>query len=294
MHSMKTLLSFIILFALCTSSNAQNHYDSLLSTRKTEKISGVVPTIYSVGSKQEADNYLSRFKSAIRYYQKTYKIHFMVKLAVLDSTDWVTELFPYGYLNYDGGWAMLPAGMSYNYFLKLYGLEGQKVALDSVLRANNLTDSELIRSVLLVFSLHELGHYFAISLEHVSVPDMFANELFATYFSVHFLHSTRSRELKTTLLFAQFMINHYNPPFRHIQDMDSLYTNMSVQNFKWFHANILLLADKINRKEGNDFIKNYLVLVSGQKHALNTIVVINELDVLTDNLVSPWLCAYNL
>ena len=88
--------------------------------------------------------------------------------------------------------------------------------------------------------------------------------------------------------FARFVTDHYHPPYRGIEAMDSVYAKMPVQNFKWFHLHILLLADDISRSMGNDFITNYLKQTAQETIPVETLVEISQLDSITRGLVSPW------
>ncbi len=141
------LVTLCLIGFLAITAAGQNSYDSLLSTRKTNRLEGRVPTIYSPGSRAQAQVFASTYQAAITYYEKLYPIHFSLQLAVLDSAQWVKEVFPYGYLMYDSGWAMLPAGMTYDFILRLYGIADQRQALDSFLLAKHIATTALIQAV---------------------------------------------------------------------------------------------------------------------------------------------------
>src|SRR5882762_3435575 len=216
-------IPLFIAIMIFSHAHAQINSDSLIYSRRTAKIDGIVPTFYTPGYKLRAEKLKNTFEKAIHFYESSYPVHFKLKLAVLDSTQWVTEVYPYGLLNYDAGWAMIPADISYPFFLRLYGITDKKKELDSLLYRNHLTADALISSVFLVYSLHELGHYFVMDLEHTPLPDMFANEMIATYFSYNFFKSIESKDLLNLELFSEFISGNYQPKFRKIGAMDSLY-----------------------------------------------------------------------
>ena len=286
---MKFILFAIWLFLLYNPAAAQRKFDSLVYSRNTEKIGGLVPTYYTPGYRLEAEKYKSAFEKAIHFYEASYPGHFVLKLAIMDSAQWLKEICPYGYLNYDSGWAMIPAKISYGSLLQLYGIENKREKLDSLLIENNVTAEELISSIFLVYSLHELGHYFVLDLNRATIPDMFANELIATYFSLNYFKSTNSRDLTNLILFSNFISENYRPKFHKIKDIDSLYTNMTVQNFKWYHCNIVLLCNDIYREERSSFIQYYLNLFSKKTNKrFTTGEIISLLDKGANNIVSKW------
>jgi hypothetical protein len=282
-------LLFSVMLLRSSRLGAQGMVDSLITLRQTGQLDGRVKTYYTPRYRDRAEKIKSAYEGAIRFYEAVYPVHFSLKLAVLDSAEWLVEELPYGYLAYDSGWAMIPAYMSYDFFLRLNGIYDQKTALDSVMKSIHVSAEEMINAVLLIYSLHELGHYFVLELEHASVPDMFANELIATYFSVNYLKSLPTRDLANMLVFCSFIKGHYHAAYRIISDMDSLYTKMPVQNFEWYHCNIALLCNEIYRREQGGFIQSYLQLFPpGNQRSYPTGEVIDLLDAKTGGLVGPW------
>ena len=292
---MKFILFAVCLFLFYDPATAQRKFDSLVYSRNTERLEGLVPTYYTPGYRLKAKNFKSAFEKAIHFYEASYPEHFVIKLTILDSAQWLKEICPYGYLNYDSGWVMIPAKMSYGSLLQLYGIENKRKELDSLLIENNLTSDELISSIFLVYSLHELGHYFTMDLNHAIIPDMFANELIATYFSLNYFKNTDSKDLSNLILFSKFISRNYRPKFHKIEDMDSLYTNMAIQNFKWYHCNIVLLCNDIYKEKTSSFIQYYLNLFSKKsKNSFTTSEIISLLDKGTNNIVGRWAQELNM
>ncbi len=282
-------LLFSVMLLMSSRLVAQSMVDSLITLRQTGQLDGRVKTYYTPRYRDRAEKIKSAYEGAIRFYEPLYPVHFSLKMAVLDSAEWLTEQVPYGYLSYDSGWALIPAYMSYDFFLRLNGIYDQKTALDSLMKSMDVSPEELINSVLLIYSLHELGHYFVLDLEHASIPDMFADELIATYFSLNYFKSLSTKDLSNMLAFCSFIKDHYHPAYRKIFDMDSLFSKMPVQNFKWFHCNIALLCNEIYRREQGGFIRSYLHLFpASNQRSYTTGEVIDLLDEKTGGQVSPW------
>jgi hypothetical protein len=77
--------------------------------------------------------------------------------------------------------------------------------------------------------------------------------------------------------------------------MDSLYTNMTIQNFKWYHCNIVLLCNDIYKEEPNSFIRYYLTLFSKKSNNSFTITeIISLLDKGANNVIGRWVKELNL
>jgi len=134
-----------------------------------------------------------------------------------------------------------------------------------------------------------LGHYFVLDLEQASTPDMFADELIATYFSVNYFKTLPTKDLANMLVFCSFIRDHYHGAYRRIEDMDILFSKMPIQNFKWFHCNIALLCNEIYQREQGDFIKYYLqMFFPGNQRSYTTQEVIGLLDEKTGGLAGPW------
>jgi hypothetical protein len=282
-------LLFSVVLVISSRLGAQSMVDSLITLRKTGQLDGRVTTYYSPRYRERAEKIKSAYEGAIRFYEASYPVHFSLKMAVLDSASWLTEEMPYGYLVYDSGWAMIPAYMSYDFFLRLNGITDQKTALDSLMKSMQVSPEEMINSVLLIYSLHELGHYFVLDLEHASIPDNLADELIATYFSLNYFKSVPTKDLSNMLAFCSFIKEHYHAAYRKISDMDILFSKMPVQNFKWFHCNIALLCNEIYRREQDGFIRSYLQMFpAGNQRNYSTGEVIDLLDEKTGGQVSPW------
>jgi hypothetical protein len=64
---------------------------------------------------------------------------------------------------------------------------------------------------------------------------------------------------------------------------------MTVQNFKWYHCNIVLLCNEIYKEERSSFIQYYLNLFSKKiNNRFTTGEIISLLDKGANNIVSKW------
>lgn len=285
-----TYSTFIFTFLLTSISRGQSRYnDSIMAIRITDSLPGKIRTYYTPGYKQRAFQFQKLFTQATKFYEQRYHTALQYRIAVLDSSQWVTEKFAFGYLAYDSGWVFLPARVKSPFFKNIYGINNQSTDLKLFIRKQHLTIAQLSDAVYSAYSLHELGHYFTDDKEQVIVPDMFANELIATYFSYCYLKTAHDPSLRTLISFSEFIKKQYKPKYRNIEAMDSLYSAMPIQNFKWFHCNIVLLCQQIYNVYGLSFLDYYLqTFPAGTANHFTTEQVVALLDKKCKGKVSAW------
>jgi hypothetical protein len=279
-----------IAFSLNNAAYCQSPFtDSIMTTRVTDSLVGKPKIYYTPGYKQRALQFLDIFSKATKFYEHRYHTLFNYRMAVLDSSQWIYEKYPFGFLAYDSGWVFLPAVVNSPFFTSIYGFTQDTSDLNNYLQQKNLTTTQLSDAVYYVYSLHELGHYFTDDNEQVIIPDMFANEMIATYFSYCYFKSTNNPALQKLINFSSFIKTHYHPRYRNIEAMDSLYMSMPIQNFKWFHCNIVLLCQQVYNSYGFSFIDYYLqTFRAGTINHFTTQQVINLLDKKCKGKVNAW------
>ncbi len=77
--------------------------------------------------------------------------------------------------------------------------------------------------------------------------------------------------------------------YRNLTAMDSLYDKMPMQNFKWFHCNIVLLCRDIYKMHGLGFLDYYMdTFKKGSSGNFTTKEVIELLDKYCNGRVSAW------
>ncbi|MGZ3765148.1 MAG: hypothetical protein ACXVB0_14955 [Mucilaginibacter sp.] len=287
---MKTAIIIIFLALVRTTSYSQDlNTDSIMKTRKAEHIAGKITVSYTRGYRSKARVLQQAFENAAAFYEARYHKKFKLNLAVLDSNQWPAKEVPFGFMFYDSGWALIPAKITYNSFLHIYGLDNKRAEFEAFLKEKHVSASEMISSIYFVYALHELGHYFIESLEQEQVPDMFANEMIATYFSYNYFKSIHSKDLQNLIVFSKFIAENYNAKYHEIGAMDSLYTNMPMPNFKWYHCNIVLLCKAVHQRAGGSFIDYYLALFAkGKPNKFTTSEVVALLDKKAKGTMRKW------
>ncbi|MCE7862185.1 MAG: hypothetical protein DYG99_01445 [Bacteroidetes bacterium CHB5] len=244
-----------LIVSLC--SIAQSKVDSLINLRRTDKLDGRLPTFYTPGHKDIALEFQTVVTDAINYYESKYSVQFNVKLAVLDSNQWLNEIIPYGFVFYSNDWLVLNTGMDYEGFKNTYGLQTFYQQLDKELKRSKLTAGKMIKSIFMVYSIHELGHYFIGRLSKAKSPDKWTNEFSATYISYEYFYNKRPRDLKSFELFCQVDKDFYSPKYSSISDFNEKYDGTGIANYLWYHSNFYFLVKHLYKCYEKDFISTY-------------------------------------
>jgi len=284
----KTTLTLIGLTIVITSV-AQSKLDSLINLRKTDALGGKLPTYYTPGHKDIALQFQDIITEAIDYYEARYSKKFEVKLIVLDSSQWLTEILTYGFVFYDGDWIVMAAEMNYESFKEIYGLQSYFQELDKELKRQGISEQEIIKSFFEFYSIHELGHYFIHRLSNAISPNPWMDEFIASYLSYNFFKSRKSNDLKTFELFCRIDRDYYSPKYSTIKDFNEKYAGTGLPNYRWYHSNFFFLLKSLFECKGEDFIAEYEAAFP--KKAVNertTEDIINILDKDCKGVVKQW------
>jgi hypothetical protein len=211
-----------------------------------------------------------------------------VKLAVLDSAQWLTEVVPYGLIFYNEGWIVLNAGMNYKEFADMYGLNTNYA--EKHLKKQKLTENAFITSVFKFYAIHELGHYFINELSNAKAPDEWTNELTPTYLAYDFFNRVRKKDLKGMEIFSSVIKDHYSPAYSSIADFNAKYIAVGIPNYIWYHSNFYFFVKSFYQCKGTNFFSSF---EQAFPKSVNSELATEEIARLLDNgcggLVSAWL-----
>lgn len=271
------------------NSIAQSRLDSLINLRKTDKLDGKVPTLYTPGHKDIAKDYQTLITDAINYYEAKYKAQLNVKLIVLDSAQWIREAIPYGFVIFARGWIVMNTGMSYETFKQVYGTESFSDKLDEEVKRRNIPPVEVANSILRFFSIHELGHHFIGNISNAKTSNRWIDELASSYFSYEYFINNRPAELMPFELYCQINTEYYKPKYSTIAEFNDKYTGTGIDNYAWYHCNIYFMTKSLYECQGKEFISTLeqnFPKKSNQKFTPNE--MINVLDTKCNGTVSKW------
>lgn len=281
------LLLILLGLTLGFNSLGQSQLDTLIQLRKTDAIEGKVPTYYSPGNKAIAKDFQKTITEAITYFEKKYNTLFKVKLAVLDSAQWLTEVVPFGLIFYSDGWIVLNAGMNYQKFAQLYGLNTDYA--NKQLKKEKLTDQAFVASVFKFYSIHELSHYFINELSGAKSPDKWTNECMPTYIAYDFFSRARKKELLGMEIFSSVTRDHYSPTYSSIADFNKKYVAVGIPNYIWYHSNFYFFVKSLYACKGTHFFSSFEQTFPKTANARQTTEEITRLlDTGCGGLVTGW------
>ncbi|MDX1476816.1 MAG: hypothetical protein R3301_03885 [Saprospiraceae bacterium] len=281
-----------MILCCAVSVHAQNFYDSFIASQNVEIIQGKVPAYFTPTNEDIARELQHTVTKAVDYYEALTKSDFRVKLAVLDSVQWPHERVPFGYVFYSSGWIFMNTGMSYDNFKKIYGLEDLYMQMDQELAHAGITSAEMISSFYEVYAIHELGHYFISQISNARSPDKWTNEFIATYFAFNFFMDDDESALTAFELFHRVHMNLYQPVHATIEDFNSIYMRMGVENYLWYHSNFYFLVEALYDCYGPKFLFEYeqkFPKQSDDQHS--TAQIIQWLDRGCNEAVASWVNA---
>src|SRR6266542_3454969 len=134
--------------------------DSLMALRKLDSIDGPVKTYYSPGNKERAIKAQKLLEGAVSYYNQKYKKPFVIKLALLDSAQWLYEIVPWGFNFFNNGWGIVNAGVSIEYFFKMAELQDKSSGFKNYLQQQRVTPEQFMFENDMFTVVHEMGHYY--------------------------------------------------------------------------------------------------------------------------------------
>ena len=201
--------------------------------------------------------YQNLLHSSVMMFEEEFSKSFKIKLAVLDSINWLTNVVPYGFTFYSKGWLVIPGDMDYPNFLEIYGAKSFSSKLEQEIKEIGVANDELVDIILNSVLIHELGHYYFNQLTLAESPDRWISEVMASYFSWSYFKEKNLDYLKTLELYSKIFINNYTPKYKTIADFDEVYIRMGIENYMWYHSNFWFLIKDIYEKNGLHFISVY-------------------------------------
>ena len=181
-----------------------------------DSLPGNVKTYYSPGRLNRAKATQQLIQDAVAFYEARFPgKSFSVPLYVVDKVQ-----VPF----YDD---------STNYLA--VGSIAQRMAAPRLLAATPNSPADTVDLI----ALHELGHYFQITLHQAPISVQWANEFFATYFAICYLQ-TKNISLMASDLTG--IPRTYRPPYRSLADFERLYYQVGGANYGWYQEQFARLG----------------------------------------------------
>lgn len=293
---MKTILTLLGLTIAANSVAQQTYLDSVIMSKKPTYIEGIIPVYVTPGYEAKAISWQATITEAKSYFENKYQgISIKAKLAVLDSANWTNEIVPYGYTFASRGWIVLPGGIDFNDYVRIYGATPFKNIFLKDCEKDGLDPNEIPESGFQFVTVHELGHIFIRQIVKEGIPGPFLSEIVANSIAWEFLKKNKPEVIKGLELWCNVFRNNYtNPKFKTLTELSENYGKMDIENYTWYHVNFMKLVEEIYAVKDVDLIL-CLKKISEDNNikGMNIIDIGNLLDKYYNGIFSNWLAKYN-
>ncbi|MGN6163198.1 MAG: hypothetical protein ACTHOF_01525 [Flavisolibacter sp.] len=253
-----TRLTMLLAFLFLARISFTQNLDSLVQSTHPDSLSGKIRTYYTPGKENVAVRLQSLATSVATYYEKLFGSPFKVKLAVLDSANWPSDMAPYGIIFSHRGWIFMHSGMSFESFQNVYGMQNFKNVTQKALLTKKVSGSQIVESFLEFYTAHELGHYFFNSLSGARYPDYFTNEWMASYFAYQYFKKNKPSILPAFDLFCQLYRDNIKPKHTSVESFNSNWGNDGIPTYGWYHVNFYFLCKAMWNCAGETLIPDYI------------------------------------
>src|ERR1039457_75570 len=202
--------------------------ESLLASKHLDSLPGDPKTFYSRGHAVRAAALQKLIANCEKFYETQFpKRAFSVPLYVLDKNDWNERLFgaPYALPNYLPTNNLIVIGAEKNALARLSGQPDDPVTSDTIISGYDYV------------AVHELGHYFFITLNHVRTRKHWVDEFLANYFLICYA--------KGNGLDLPFSELPRNPPHKTLEDFERLYDKVGPSNYDWYQKEFIRYGLKL-------------------------------------------------
>jgi hypothetical protein len=254
MTKLTTLLALLFFAQIGFTQNL----DSLVRATQPDSLQGKITTYYTPGKKDVAARLQRLALSADAYYEKLFGTPFHFKMAVLDSAHWPTAIAPYGIIFSYRGWVFMHAGMSFQSFQNVYGMQQFKRTTLKTLQARKIQGKQIVESFLEFYTIHEIGHYFFNSLSGAKYPDYFTNEWMASYFAYQYFKENKPLVLPAFELFCQLYRDNIKPEHTSVASFNSNWGNDGIPTYGWYHVNFYFLCKDMWNCAGKNLVPQYI------------------------------------
>lgn len=201
--------------------------DSILLTEYLSRLPGNPQTFYSKGFDMRAKALQHLVLSCVRFYEMKFSgKKFKMSIYVLNESDWKKPPFgvPYGLPDYLPQNKLEIIGADKNALAHISGKPDDPVKSDSIVSGYDYV------------ALHELGHYFFITLNNLRT-EKWLDEFLASYFMICYV-----RENNIDFDLKNFFMPEGDQKHKTLQDFDKLYDGVGPANYDWYQKQFLQLG----------------------------------------------------
>jgi hypothetical protein len=247
--------------------------DSNLSLENLSKLEGRPETFYSSGYIVRAKAIYHLVGGCIVYYESMFPSKkFGIKLYILDKAVWEKAPFgqPYGMIGYFPGNNLEIIAAEKNAMALLVGVPEDSVKTDSVVSGYDIG------------ALHELGHYFFITLSGIN-KDLWFNEFIATYFMICYI---KEKHLGFEIE-DMARITYSSPQHKTLADFQKLYASgLGSANYDWYQRKFAQLGFALYPKLKLELVRQILQNYSARGKNIDCLSLMKK---LAPDAMNRWL-----
>ena len=289
-----TPILIILIFSFQDLKGQANELDSLIYGKNLKYIDGAIPTYYSLPCEKRAIEIQTLLHKVIELYSNNDPNAFKFRLAVIDSLQWIGFNVPYGFsfINSKQGWIVIPGDLNYQKFANLMGFYPfSDVVIKNVSKLSKDPENLLTDVFYKYTSIHELGHYYRRNILKASAPDWWTNEWMASYFATDFLYNNDRKTLEAIDIYMSTYAKEFLPKHRTLADFNSMYADVGLQNYCWYHAAFQPMIEDIYSKYKKDFMVTYAKTfpITNDQPKISQEELLKTLDNITGGKTSKWI-----
>lgn len=286
-----SILIFLSIYSLELFGQS-SEMDSIILGKDLAVMEGKIPTYYSSQCEKRAKESQLFLQKMTETYSVEGNNDFNLKLAVLHSSQWNGFSIPYGLFFIYNGWIVIPGDADFQKFSHIWSYYPFIDVMKNNLRKVCENPEEEFVEVLYGFNIaHELGHYYVKNVLKAFSPDKLTDELIASYFALDYLYKTDKNTLKIINSFASTYMDNFEPEYRTVDDFNTKYIGVGVQNYAWYHCVFLLMIEDILSNGNSNFMNLYAQAFHDKDESKNMSKekILKTLDDISKGKSSEWL-----
>lgn len=257
----------MLLFSACDNAYQPSVVD--IKSLGLQSVENGIEAFYSKGYREKAASAAEPLYNSADFFEESFGVRESISVAILNREDWnrLTQI-PYGLPFVSGPPYVIciPASAD-NILSQAIGSALQQSSLEDRYLVSN---EEIVELFILMIGFHEVGHVYARSYG-IQFPNKWTFELAATYFAYFYLAQNAELELELWLEAAATLEKNIAPAFTTIEDFETLYTKVGVENYAWYQVVFLYRVEEIYEQQGKQFLevlKNHNWVPSSSHHLL--------------------------
>lgn len=221
-----------------------------------ESLSGPIPTYFSPGSRERAEQLQAWLRAADEFFQHRLKIAPPFSLAVLNEEHWAQiSPGPYGvpFVTFEEPKVVvLPAMAERSVVTQIYSAArvGLPAGAAADLERIGVSYDEAVGEIVDLIGFHEVGHVYIAALGyHKNNTARWLEELLATYAAYSYLDVAQPSSIVVWNALSEALLGFVQPVSRSLDDFNELYIQgLGPATYGWFQSHFNLRDDLIVRR----------------------------------------------